>query len=479
MADLATLAPSAAGIYIAADGGIHVLVVRPTDDGPARAAAASLMSKRQDKSDSLHKRPITVDRAQFTFSELSDWRDLEFDSVLTDLPGLVMLDLNERRNRVVIGIAPDAPASTRATIQARSARLGIDSGALVIESMSGIKTSSSSSRPVARSWTPGPDLRSYFDSLVGGLFILTSRNGGSVCSSGLVVEHNGVPKMVVPSHCTQTWAGLDNTTFQQGYILRGAESNDPGYYYCGLNRCRNSDASLFQLNAGVHYKRGRIARPRSRYYSGPVELRIDPINPYFEVSAFDPNDIISGQEEQKVGQTTGWTYGFVDNTCVDTWLTSTVPADVARCTYRVAAMYADEGDSGGPLFKWTSGNSVLLEGTQIALDRDTNYPLFNKFSRIASDMGGSMVVAYVDERPLGAQISGPNYLPVRTAGTWLANQYGGTPPYTFTWTVDGQTITNTSTLNFTFQTTGQRSINLTLRDAAGTTVTQTYSVYAY
>ena len=220
MAELAKLAPSVGGIYVAPDGGIHVLVVKPTDDAPARAAVASLMSKRQDKSDSLYKRPVTVERAQFSFAELSDWRDLESDSVLTDLPGLVMLDLDERRNRVVIGIALDAPSSTRAAIQARSARLGIDSAALIIENRQTIKLTSALSTSAALSRSPGYDLQQYFDSLVGGVRIVTAMG---TCSSGLVVEHNGVAKAVVASHCTTTWAGLDNTTVTQGGILRGAE----------------------------------------------------------------------------------------------------------------------------------------------------------------------------------------------------------------------------------------------------------------
>ena len=154
-----------------------------------------------------------------------------------------------------------------------------------------------------------------------------------------------------------------------------------------------------------------------------------------------------------------------------------VPFNITRCAYS-ADLILDGGDSGGPVFKWssTSGNSALLLGTVIG---KLHGAAFSKFSRIASEMGGSMIVAYVDERPLGAAISGPNYLPVQTAGQWMANEYGGTSPYTFTWTVDGLTITNTSTLNFTFQTTGSRYINLTLRDAAGATATQSYSATAY
>lgn len=478
LADLATQAPSAAGLYIASDGGIHVLVVRPTDDGAARAAVASLLSKRQDKSDRLDTRPVTIERAQFTFAELSEWRDLESDSVLTDLPGIVTLDLDERRNRVVIGIAHDAPASTRAAIQKRTARLGIDAGAVVIVDVPAMKLQSASLTPHALSATPGGSLTAYFDSLVGGVKIDLPDKGDSSCTSGLVVDHNGVPKLVLPTHCTTIWGQRDDSRVSQGQVARGVESDDPGWYWCGINHCRDGDAALFSLNAGVHYKRGRIARPASRSNTGYGTLNLDSSNPYFEVSAIDVDNTIVGQEVQKVGITTGWTYGNVTSTCVDHYRGSYFPFDVTRCAY--AANYiSNEGDSGGPVFKWssTSGNSALLMGTnfgQVGADA-----VFSKFSRIKSEMGGTMVVAYVDERPLGAAISGPNYLPVQTAGQWMANQYGGTPPYTFAWTVDGQTITNTSILNFTFQTTGARSINLTLTDAAGATVTQSYSAYAY
>ena len=476
-ADLATAAPSAAGLYFASDGGLHVLVVRPADDGAARAAVASMMSKGRIKSERRNQSPpVTIERAQFTFAELSDWRDLESDSVLTDLPGLVMLDLDERRNRVVVGIALDAPASTRAAIQSRSARLGIDSGAVVIENMPALKLQSSAPTPMALSLSPGVTLNSNFDSLVGGIDV--RMNGAGTCTSGPIVEHNGVPKMVLPTHCSTTWGGLDNTTVSNGGNLRGVESDDPAWYWCGVNHCRDSDASLFQLNSPSYpnYKRGRIARPTSRSNTAYGPLVVDTINPYFEVAAIDLDNTIVGQEVQKVGHVTGWTYGNVTETCANIYKGSFPPPyDLTRCAYK-ADYISDGGDSGSPVFKWSSGNSVLLLGTHIGRDGDAS---FSKFSRIASEMGGSMLVAAVDERPLGVQISGPNYLPVSTAGQWLANQYGGTGPYTFTWTVDGQTITNTSTLDFTFQTTGGRSINLTVSDAKGATVTQSYSAYAY
>ena len=89
------------------------------------------------------------------------------------------------------------------------------------------------------------------------------------------------------------------------------------------------------------------------------------------------------------------------HTCVNHYNGNYVPFDVTRCAY-MADIITDGGDSGSPVFKWssTSGNSALLVGTLFG--SVGGGAVFSKFSRIASEMGGSMIVAYVDERPLGA-----------------------------------------------------------------------------
>ena len=59
--------------------------------------------------------------AKYSFTELAEWRDLLFDQVL-GMNNAVMLDVNERRNRVVLGITA---AGSSANMLSELSRLGI------------------------------------------------------------------------------------------------------------------------------------------------------------------------------------------------------------------------------------------------------------------------------------------------------------------------------------------------------------------
>lgn len=69
---------------------------------------------------------MIVRRADYTFGELVAARDLLFDSVFTQMPGLSSLDLDEARNRVTIGVDPRAYGATRVNVVRQALRLGID-----------------------------------------------------------------------------------------------------------------------------------------------------------------------------------------------------------------------------------------------------------------------------------------------------------------------------------------------------------------
>jgi hypothetical protein len=89
----------------------------------------------------------------------------------------------------------------------------------------------------------------------------------------------------------------------------------------------------------------------------------------------------------KVGRTTGWTYGPVVATCVD--VSSSVTEFTIWCQHLVQAG-TDGGDSGSPVFSWTRGSNVNLLGVLWAGGSDgqgNSIFAFSPFASIQDELG--------------------------------------------------------------------------------------------
>lgn len=149
--------------------------------------------------------------------------------------------------------------------------------------------------------------------------------------------------------------------------------------------------SIYPIRVGG---RGLIARTQYRnggYLAGGLgSLFIDLDNPYFMVTAVENNDLFVGTLVDKVGTTTGWTWGDVTNTCEDVTMSLddgsfNFQSKVTRCTYR-AGLVVDGGDSGGPVFQRIGyTDEVKFLGTVVAMKNDRM--VFSKWHRIQSDLG--------------------------------------------------------------------------------------------
>lgn len=111
----------------------------------------------------------------------------------------------------------------------------------------------------------------------------------------------------------------------------------------------------------------------------------DLVNPLFTVDV-EIAYPLSGELLHKVGVTTGWTYGGIYKTCVD------CPVAVGSGQVRIvcsdwAAMYADHGDSGGPVFKPSIyPNRASFYGVVFGLD-GSNGVVFSNLTQIRQDLG--------------------------------------------------------------------------------------------
>lgn len=108
------------------------------------------------------------------------------------------------------------------------------------------------------------------------------------------------------------------------------------------------------------------------------------------------DNVVVGEEVQKVGQTTGWTRGRVAKTCVDLWTERNGVKKFVRCAQK-AWVYNGSGDSGGPVFRRIYGNEDGVTFLGLSTASSGEYPVdghvegqtlwFSRAAAIADELG--------------------------------------------------------------------------------------------
>lgn len=120
---LAKAAPSSAGLYYD-DGGVLVVRVRDArDDMESLRFARELLRQNPGYNPGAGRlvRGFRVERAEYAFSELAAARNTATSSLLGFVEGVVMVDLDERANRVTIGV--EASADRVSLIRSEAVRI--------------------------------------------------------------------------------------------------------------------------------------------------------------------------------------------------------------------------------------------------------------------------------------------------------------------------------------------------------------------
>ncbi|MCA2211308.1 hypothetical protein [Jidongwangia harbinensis] len=332
--------PGFGGAYLDADGSTtHVLLTRPDEEGAARSRAALAglgLSGGTGKT--------VVHRADYTFAQLKIWRDAT-RSVFA-LPSVTSLEIDERRNRVVVGL--EDPDRHSAAVRAAVTRLGIPEAAVT----------------AVRRGAVTMTVRDQTRPLHGGTQIVSTA-ALPTCTLGYPATRQGVAGFVTNSHCSANRGVVDNGRFWQptrpagdGGVV-GLETADTavnaGLFDCPVNRrCASADANFVAAQTGVNISQGRIARPavNSTNWNGTDTFR---------VTAADGGAALNSAV-QKVGRTTGRTTGTVTGTCVDFTVNNT---DIYLFCQQTASYNSAGGDSGSPVFRVTNSpatNDVTAVG---------------------------------------------------------------------------------------------------------------------
>jgi hypothetical protein len=377
------------GYYYDRDGNLVAYVTDRAQEARAKAILEPVLrGRRAGGRERRSRRPeVMIRLGQYGFSQLAGWRDRVSDELM-NTDGVVHLDADEVRNRITVGLDRARFAAMRQTVEAMLTRAGVPLESVVFEEAD-------------PSWYGAADpgylepasLQTYQGPLQGGVQIA---NGSGYCTLGFNAVLNGVAVFMTNSHCTSTYWGRDYTVFTQPDIydpIVGQEYADYSGKSCGFlspNKCRYADVAAIRVLGGVSTHFGRIAR--TTYYAygrgNSGSLTIDQNNPHFIITA-KAQYPVTGEYMDKVGRTTGWTYGEVSRTCVERRLGN---GKVLRCQ-DYAKYGSQRGDSGSPVFKWNFDNTVTLYGIHWGSATDTNEAMFSSVYNIERDLGTISVVA--------------------------------------------------------------------------------------
>jgi len=219
--------------------------------------------------------------------------------------------------------------------------------------------------------------------------------GVGTCTLGFNAYWAGYSAFLTNSHCTTNFWSNDGVSVYQNTSgvaaeLVGAEISDPKPFSCGflwLYSCRWSDAAVIRRYSWVPTNYGYIARTMFWGFGAGVSgsLTVNPNAPRMKITG-EYSFPVGGEMFDKMGRTTGWTYGYVKKTCVDV---NKSGLRRVLCQDFIQHMHATFGDSGSPIFRW-HGSTVTLAGLLWGgTTRDgVDYIIMSAMWNIEKDVGG-------------------------------------------------------------------------------------------
>ncbi|MEM4591521.1 MAG: hypothetical protein QW555_06795 [Nitrososphaerota archaeon] len=334
--------PGFAGFFVDENGRLTLSLtgnISAQAFGQFATMASTFSQVRADVAEALSTGRYRLVSANFDFRTLWTWRA----SILSErriTSALSFIDIEERGNRLLIGVSTSANASEVARLVSE---LGIPEA--------GFNIVTAQIKPLAT-------LRDHVRPTVGGLQIAFS---SYLCTLGFNVLRSGTRGYLVNSHCTTSQWQPDGTAHYQPYATSssyaiGVEQVDPPYFTsppCPSGyQCRYSDAAFGRYLSSVSSSLGKIARTSG---IGSITL----VGEWTIIG--EVGYPLAGETLNKVGRTTGWSQGPVAYTCATTFVSGT--NYVLPCQDIVRANVG-AGDSGSPVFKVvdSSAGTVQLYG---------------------------------------------------------------------------------------------------------------------
>jgi hypothetical protein len=359
---VAAAVPGFGGVFRDVDGVLAIYLTDLSKKDRARAAIESAFGAAVVRSAGLR-----FLKAGHRFEDLLQYHAMVQPAL--SMRGVTFTDLDEAHNRVTVGVESETHARD---LEVELLRSGVPADALHV-TVTG---------PIHMLAT----LRDKIRPVVGGLQINFSTS--YVCTNGFMAVRAGVRGFVTNSHCTGGQGRVSSTVYYQpsrsiSSSRIGVETVDPAFWSGGVcpagNVCRYSDSAFVKLDSAVSYSRGRIART-----NGLGSLTINTTYPRFRIGS-EASSPLAGETLNKMGRTTGWSRGTVQNTCVSIGASGT---NLRYICQDLVAAKVGPGDSGSPVFKViTSPVRVKLYGILWGGNSTGTLFVFSRLSNIQKELG--------------------------------------------------------------------------------------------
>lgn len=379
-AELSEVAPGFGGVFLDEEERPNILLTNPDLEESALHVLRELSSIEDDGrvyTTSLALRDISelentlqIVKADYDYSQLWDAYQ-QIISASAGVEGLISADISSKLNRIVIYVESLETERYVSTLITPLNLLEL----VVFEH--------------GDPFTTDTDLNQKIRPVAGGMRVQFSGLGG--CSFGFNASRSPEFGFVTASHCT---SAIGQTTYESAFQpspnnFIALEENDPAFFSTSGcpsgTSCRYSDAVYSRYFPDfTDYASGSIVQTQG---IGSTTLISSSPSLWFKIVGI-VNYPLEGERVDKMGQITGWTYGFVKDTCSGPYV---YPGN-RRTLCQVTADYGrDGGDSGGPVFKLTGNRfDVLLYG--IHAGSGAGVAVFSSIRHVLNEL--TIAVAY-------------------------------------------------------------------------------------
>lgn len=371
--------PGFAGLYKDQSGRLNINIHETSTSrknysiNKIRSAIEQVLS---DRKISLRKERSNINKVEYTFEQLFHHKIFLTRKLLGDDVGAVAVDADEKNNVVSIYVQDEY---NKQNILEKIDNTGINEDILNIQEIPERNELEPIDPPNISPSDTNQTLQGRVRPMGGGIEIaplstctMTAVTDWYTQDDGVLVKRHG---FITNSHCTNSNSaiGTNNGIYaaqpSRGPVV-GKEIHDPNKFTnsqveaCPSGRdCRFSDSALFTFyeETDPYGNYGHIIyRPIDSSNSQAGSVKIDNSKEPWDVD--ETGYSLVGEKINKVGRTTGWTYGTVSKTNVNikytpggndtgtTILSQNISED----------LIAQPGDSGSPVFKITpSGTEVV------------------------------------------------------------------------------------------------------------------------
>lgn len=413
--ELSKQIPGFGGFYRTREGNLIIYAKDISSPQSVKQNVLSYINNESRYPTAVSLSQATLKQSLYSYSELSGWRDIIRGPIFS-INGITKLDLAEHINRLTIGVEN---TSFVESVEKAVSNTEVPLEAVNIEITGKLRSLKASAPKKLLSTTT---LEDKFRPVTGGIEIDSDDTGHCTMSFAALWESKEV--FLTNSHCTGIFWGVDsNTEFYQPDATEssniGTEVHDPAGWTsgCPKDECRASDAAIVELDGVADGDIGTIAKTEGRGVDWtPGSKEIDDSMPRFRIIS-DDKEIMFNMPLNKMGFASGWTNGWVTETCSD--LPGVAPDTAVLCSTVVEKMFAQSGDSGSPVFydQTTPSGDVELVGILWGIYGATEESVFSAMENVYFDLG-SMIAT---DPPIEVNISGLSFIDETGQYQWTAN----------------------------------------------------------